>query len=253
MDFCKGNRPQLLVSVRNPSEARSAILGGAEIIDIKEPARGSLGKADDAVIAHIVHTVRELDPAIPISAALGELHEWEEATTIPTMSQDVGFVKLGLSRLARTGDWKDRWRTFRDCFERLNPHSPAWVMVSYADWIAADAPSPKVLMEAAPELDCRMVLLDTFAKTGRTLLDILSLSELVEIQAASNQKELPLALAGSLRAEDLRRLDGLSPDIIAIRSAACWEGDRNGSICPVAVSQFRNQLQAVFSSERCFR
>ena len=37
---------RLLVSVRNASEARAAINGGADVIDIKEPDHGPLGMAD---------------------------------------------------------------------------------------------------------------------------------------------------------------------------------------------------------------
>ena len=41
----------LLVSVRSAEEAASALEGGAALIDIKEPVRGSLGRADANVIA----------------------------------------------------------------------------------------------------------------------------------------------------------------------------------------------------------
>ena len=37
--------PQLLVSVRSAEEARAALEGGAALIDVKEPSRGSLGSA----------------------------------------------------------------------------------------------------------------------------------------------------------------------------------------------------------------
>src|SRR5262245_26134710 len=66
-------RPQLLVSVRDVAEARAALTGGADIIDIKEPRRGPLGMAKPAVMAEIVAGV---GGRAPVSAALGELHEW---------------------------------------------------------------------------------------------------------------------------------------------------------------------------------
>jgi uncharacterized protein (UPF0264 family) len=235
----------LLVSVRSPDEARSAIEGGAEIIDIKEPGRGSLGKADDRVIAEIARTVRELDQALPISAALGELHEWGGADWIPRLPKEIGYVKLGLSRLAHDRGWKDKWRRFRDQWELSNPHSPAWVMVAYADWDAADSPARSELIDAARPLGCRAVLLDTFLKDGRSLVDFLSPSELTTIQAEVDRRELPLALAGGLRMETLSSLRFMSPAIVAIRSAACQAGNREGSISPVAVRQFRDTLKTV--------
>src|SRR5262249_6225382 len=48
--------PRLLVSVRDVREAEAALAGGADLIDIKEPAHGPLGRADDAVIEFIVQT-----------------------------------------------------------------------------------------------------------------------------------------------------------------------------------------------------
>ena len=42
---------ELLVSVRSLGEAQAALVAGAAVIDVKEPLRGSLGRADDATIS----------------------------------------------------------------------------------------------------------------------------------------------------------------------------------------------------------
>ena len=42
--------PQLLVSVRSAGEAVDALAGGCQILDVKDPSRGSLGRADDSVV-----------------------------------------------------------------------------------------------------------------------------------------------------------------------------------------------------------
>jgi len=49
----KSVRPQLLVSVRNADEALAAQRGLAEIIDVKEPLHGSLGRADASTVGLI--------------------------------------------------------------------------------------------------------------------------------------------------------------------------------------------------------
>lgn len=41
--------PQLLVSVRHAGEVSAALAGGACLIDVKDPSRGSLGRADSSV------------------------------------------------------------------------------------------------------------------------------------------------------------------------------------------------------------
>ena len=52
------SRVRLLISVRDAAEARSAIAGGTDVIDVKEPSRGPLGRADDRVVREVVDTVR---------------------------------------------------------------------------------------------------------------------------------------------------------------------------------------------------
>src|SRR5579872_3508444 len=54
LDGCSLKVPRLLVSVRNLAEAESALAGGCDILDIKEPAHGAMGMADVATIAAIV-------------------------------------------------------------------------------------------------------------------------------------------------------------------------------------------------------
>ena len=62
----------LLVSVRSAAEALVAMAGGADLIDVKEPSRGSLGAVDPEVLSEICDAV---GGRLPISAALGELAE----------------------------------------------------------------------------------------------------------------------------------------------------------------------------------
>ena len=45
----EAQRSRLLVSVRSAAEAEIALHGGADLIDVKEPTRGSLGRADGAI------------------------------------------------------------------------------------------------------------------------------------------------------------------------------------------------------------
>ena len=54
---------KLLVSVVDAAEARVAAAAGADIIDVKNPAEGSLGAPTPAVIAD----VRAAVPALPVS------------------------------------------------------------------------------------------------------------------------------------------------------------------------------------------
>jgi (5-formylfuran-3-yl)methyl phosphate synthase len=244
--------PRLLVSVRNAEEAHAALEGGADIIDIKEPTQGSLGKADDKTIAEIVETLRGLNPAIPISAALGELRDGEKVQALSRLPSEVGYVKLGLSACGDDCDWLGKWRIFRRRFCQARSPDLIWVMVLYADWRQANSPHPQELIQAAVEDACGAVLLDTFYKDGRSLLEVLSQKELRNIADAVHATDMPFAVAGSLRKEDLPRLSLLKPDIIAIRSAACLSGRREAAVSSLAVRQFRQQMQhLVYDDSEC--
>ena len=74
----------LLVSVRSVAEAEIALAGGAAIIDVKEPSRGALGRADDTIIADIVRSVAG---RAPVSAALGELIDTTVVDILQTRSR----------------------------------------------------------------------------------------------------------------------------------------------------------------------
>src|SRR5438552_1913494 len=61
--------PGLLVSVRSADEVKAALAGGADLIDVKEPAKGPLAPAEAEVVAAVIDKV---GGRVPVSAALGE-------------------------------------------------------------------------------------------------------------------------------------------------------------------------------------
>ena len=70
---------QLLVSVRSADEVEAALAGGADIIDAKEPANGSLGPVSPATLAKVASRV----PAIQeLSIALGDVRVATEVNTL---------------------------------------------------------------------------------------------------------------------------------------------------------------------------
>lgn len=209
---------RLLVSVRSPREALAAVEGGADIIDVKEPKRGPLGRADSS----IWREVREiLPPSIPLSVALGEIHEWPgNHCEVPEL-RICTFWKLGLASSGT--NWAEDWRQIR----RNCKAGPGWIAVAYADWEKAASPHPDEILEAAIVADdCVGVLVDTWDKS--------SPSPINESWTAwfDRGRELGLttALAGRLDLEMIRRLAPLRPTIIAVRGAACVGGDRQGEI-----------------------
>src|SRR5215470_13464040 len=96
---------QLLVSVRNVAEARSALDGGCDILDLKEPERGPLGMADATTIAAVIDCVQNSRLRIPISAALGEVIDWSAERSVPLLSTRIDYLKLGTAGLGFGDGW----------------------------------------------------------------------------------------------------------------------------------------------------
>lgn len=230
--------PRLLVSVRNGDEARSALAGGCGIIDIKEPHRGSLGMADVAEIAAVIAVV---DGRAPVSAALGEAVDWQPGS-VPALPAGLQFAKLGMAGLGSNG--VGRWLEIRRAFSDRGPSPRNWVAVAYADWKPANAPEPERIIEAAAESDCRVVLFDTFAKSGSTLLDRVTVDELEEWMEQIHNAGMQAALAGGVTRENLATLLPLGAEIIGIRGAACTGGLRTGRICEESIRGFRAAMHS---------
>lgn len=241
---------RLLVSVRDASEALAALAGGADIIDVKEPNRGSLGMADGDAVACVVEAVGE---RVPVSVALGELREWRDERS-PAFSKNrasgthqlpgaLAYAKLGLSGLTSSDNWVHDWLECRTQIEAANGIAPRWIAVGYVDWQSADAPSLDEVIRAARDTDCAGVLFDTYSKSDGNLLDWLPLPELTERVAAIREAGLLAALAGGIGEKDVPQLVGTEPDILAIRTAAC-EGGRNGTVTESAVRRFRAAMDS---------
>ena len=237
---------QLLVSVRNVDEAIAAVEGGADIIDVKEPNRGSLGCASPDVILAIADAVNHIEVAKPpLSLALGELKEWRcgDLTSLRRAIQNATpqFLKLGLAEactVAGTTSWVAEWQQVRATISGTHE----WVAVAYADDEQARSPGIDLVLQAAIEGGCRVLLIDTHTKDGKSLLDQMSLISLQAIRRKTQERGLKLALAGSVGTSDLPQLLLIQPDIIAVRGAVCAHRDRTAAVCKNLVQKFRTAI-----------
>lgn len=209
---------RLLVSIRTAEEAEAALAGGADIIDVKEPTAGALGRANTAVWQQVLAVVEE---RLPVSVALGEL---AEVTRLGHLPEGLSWAKVGLAGEGRCRDWPDRLRALA---ERVQP-TPV-VPVAYADWQRAKAPPVEAVLEWVLSHRGRAVLIDTWQKDDRRLLDWLPLERLADVRRLIPATVL-LALAGRLRLRDVRQLVSILPDIIALRGLVCTGSQRLGQV-----------------------
>ena len=236
---------KLLVSVRSRDEALAALAGGADVIDVKEPLYGPLGRATPAVWREVREVV---PPHIPLSVALGELGEWldvdDENVAASTLA-GVSYCKLGLSHAPP--DWFARWRALCKRWSQIGSSPPGWIAVVYIDWQAARAPEPDSIIQAAGKFDeCQGVLFDTWDKTGGMRLDRTWKPRVDRVRDTGRF----VALAGSLDIDAIGRLAVLEPDIFAVRGAACTGGDRLKTVDSQQVSELARAARNVPASSR---
>jgi uncharacterized protein (UPF0264 family) len=228
---------KLLVSVVDAVEARLAVAGGVDIVDVKNPAEGSLGAPAPRVLA----AVRDvLPPAAPLSAAIGDLPSLPGTAALAALGAvraGATHVKLGLWGTSTTAEAVALLRAAREAVDG----DAAVVAVAYAD--AARVPSrplpPSELVTAAREAGASGCLLDTAVKDGRGLLSWLHPGALAGLVAEAHGAGLEIALAGELRAEDLPTVRATGADIAGVRSAACGDGRRTGALEPARIARLR--------------
>jgi uncharacterized protein (UPF0264 family) len=215
----------LLVSVRSAAEASAALAGGAALVDVKEPARGSLGRAPDAVRAAVLAVVAG---RVPVSVALGELADGLDPG--PGLA-GVAFAKWGLAGCRERG-WQGLLRQARDAVEETGCRL---VVSAYADWRRADSPVPREVCHFAAVERAAVLLVDTWHKDGSTLLDWLSSAEVAELVQTCRGRGVRVALAGSLGARQIAGLAHVRPDWFAVRGAVCAQRRREAAIDPERV------------------
>jgi (5-formylfuran-3-yl)methyl phosphate synthase len=233
--------PGLLISVRSAEEAAVALAGGADVVDVKEPSRGSLGAVDAAVVASVVDCVAG---RVPVSAALGELDTFSTGGPcefLPQLPAGVALVKLGLAGCRARSDWPLRWQAvLAEIAVATKP-----VAVVYGDWHAAGAPPPDEVLAAAVALGCPALLVDTWDKSAGTLLDHWPPDRLARFVRRVRKHGLAVVLAGGLSGASLAAAVRLRPDLVALRGAVC-RGDRTGTICPDRVNEVRQAISAAW-------
>jgi uncharacterized protein (UPF0264 family) len=239
--------PGLLVSVRSAEEAREAVAGGADIVDVKEPTRGALGRADSCVLASIA-----ADPAIPgdlpLSAALGELSEQNVAETGIGIPARFRFVKVGLAGELDRRHWREKLSRLSRQFEGAQQLVP----VAYADASVARAPALDEVFDLARELRASIMLIDTFRKNGACLWDWVSASALARFIGRCHAERIRVVVAGSLSQFSLASCRRPLPDIVAVRGAACVAGDRLAAIDRWRVHRLKRRLEQFSTSPPTF-
>jgi (5-formylfuran-3-yl)methyl phosphate synthase len=219
---------RLLVSVADVAEARVAVEAGVDIVDVKNPAEGSLG----APAPGVIERVREIVPRErPVSAAIGDLPGLPGTAALAALGaarSGAAYVKVGLWGTSTADEAVAVLRAAREAVDGV----AAVIAGAYAD--AERVPSgplpPAAVVAAARRAAVGGCLFDTAVKDGRGLFEWLDPEELAALVAEGHAAGLEMALAGALRVEDLSLVQATGADIAGVRAAACRDGRRTAPL-----------------------
>ncbi|MFZ0090655.1 MAG: (5-formylfuran-3-yl)methyl phosphate synthase, partial [Solirubrobacteraceae bacterium] len=150
---------RLLVSVVSAEEARRALAGGVDIIDVKDPREGALGAPAPRVLSEVVGVVAG---AVPVSVALGDLPDLPHTAALAARGaalSGAGYVKVGLRGVRELADAVALMSAVADAVGPLT----AVVAAAYADAAALHPPAltPRWLPELVERTGISGALVDT--------------------------------------------------------------------------------------------
>jgi uncharacterized protein (UPF0264 family) len=238
---------KLLVSVVSGVEARAALAGGADIIDVKDPREGALGAPSPATLAEVVAAV---DGAAAVSVALGDLPDLPHTVALAACgaaASGVDYVKLGL-RGVRGLDRAVALVTAVTDALAARSAGPAVIAAAYADSAAAEPPAfdPGLLPELVARTGIAGALIDTLVKDGRGLYGWMPEETVEGLVARTRAAGGSFGVAGQLRAGQLGRVEA---DVVGVRSAVCRGGDRGASLEAELVAAAVAELRAAVVSQ----
>ncbi|HIH36882.1 MAG TPA: hypothetical protein HA232_03120 [Methanocellales archaeon] len=229
---------KLLVSVVDADETIDALKGGADIIDVKNPREGSLG-------ANFPWIINEIKQALPddieMSCALGDVPYLPGTVSLAALgcaSLGPDYIKVGLYGTKNQGEASEVMRAVVRSVGNFNDEISI-IASGYADFRRVGSLDPMLLPEVASESGCEGILVDTGIKDGKRLFDFMSLEKIRDFTECGHGFGLLVALAGSLKSEDILLLREMKPDVIGVRGAACEHHDRKGRISLERVTELK--------------
>jgi len=227
---------KLLVSVVDERDAVEAVKGGADIVDVKNPAEGSLG----ANFPWIIRQVRRVTPKnVEVSATVGDLPNLPGTASLASLGAAIAgaeYVKAGLYGARDVAEgvelMKSMVRAVREWLPKVRV-----IAAGYADYRDLGCLNPWRLTAVAQKAEADGVMIDVKRKDSRKLFHYLHPHDLKEFVRKSHSLGLTVALAGSLGPQEVAKALELDADIIGVRRAACKNGGRVSKFLVTKLSQ----------------
>jgi len=231
---------RLLAIVRSAEEVEAVVSGGADIVDAKEPSRGSLGAVSPEVFAQIQARV---PLNLELSAALGDVANQLDVRTsiaaLPVVSRPAPvYLKLGFSGVSSPRRLRALLEVACAAVREAACGAPRIIAVAYADYRNAGCADPEVVVDAAAAAGATGVLIDTCSKGRGQLFEWVQADRLRNLVARARRAGLLTALAGGLGREQIPAVFRVGPDVVGFRGALCRSG-REGEVSRIRVKRMK--------------
>ncbi len=220
---------RMLASVSTLAEAETVLAGGADIIDLTDPAPGAQGAVSQDVIRDVIAVSGRRRP-ISATAASRQMRPDQIAAAVREIAATgVDYVRVGM-------------------FADGDAHAGVAALASLATQVKLIA---VFIADVQPDLSLLPVLarnrfvgatLDTRPEVPGSLLDRFQLAYLGEFVEACHAAGLLAGLAGSLEAPDIPRLLVLAPDQLEFRAALRAPGAPKGALDATRVLEVRGLI-----------
>jgi len=229
----------LMVSVQNLEEAKEAVAGGADIVDVKNLREMMVG-------SNFPPVVREVRNAFPkhihVSVTLG---------VVPNQAGTVAMAVYGAGALGATSvkvgfvdsDYETALRILKESRRALEGFDTKLIAATFADSHLYHGIDPTLVVRLGKESKSDGILIDTLVKDGRNLFDFIGEHKLKELVLEAKEAGMSTALSGHLKISNLHTLVRINPDIVGVRGAVCTRGDREkGAVDSAAVAVLKDEL-----------
>ncbi len=231
---------QLMISILSAEEAKEAVAAGANILDVKNPAEGSLGAQFPRVIKQVRNVCGEL---IKVSAAIGDMPNLPGTASLAALGAatcGANYVKVGLFGPYTIAESIFMLKEVRQAL--CDYPNVAIIAAGYADYERTGTMNPMLLPNVASSAGIAGCMLDTAIKDGHHLLDFISPEVLRILANEAHANGLLFGLAGALREQDLPSIRDLGADVAGVRTAVCRDRQRNG---PLDAEQVRRLCEII--------
>jgi uncharacterized protein (UPF0264 family) len=225
----------------NIVEARAALAGGADILDVKNPKEGSLGANFPWAIRAVVDLA---GGRVPVSATIGDLDYKPGTASLAALGAAVSgadYIKAGLLGVKTRTQAEEMLEGIVKAVKDFDSGKKV-VASGYSDYARAGCVSPMLLPAAAAKAGADLVMVDTAVKDGRSTFEFMSEQELKDFISLGHREGLEVALAGTIGFEHLEMLKRLNPDIIGVRGIVCG-GDRRSAIRAELVEKLKQAIR----------